>query len=368
MMIKCASKRAALCIAIFAQSEPPISSAGVYIGDTLMYRTPFFLELEKLVNPHISIIGMTGSGKTFLTKSIIMRLYFAEKIDMVIIDWNSEYAKMVESLGGEVIRLCNDDERAHPEKLFGGVKSIDLSAIGSDAGKVNAAQGIINRILSCMAGFRATNKVKRLLVIDEAWKLLRTGNQIERLFREGRKFGFGVLVATQLVGDIDNGVLSNAATSFIFRLQGSDNLSGLVSSGIIDQGHVDMVTNLNRGSCIVSLDRKLGDAVSRFVIGRISGLPINSYVIRGDDLVMRIPEHKLVKIVESAEIGNDGRIKLLRFFEENEKGVGVRSLVRFLERLGLDRRDVIFLCRQFEIPDASTALALESKEVIEIEE
>ena len=60
---------------------------------------------------------------------------------------------------------------------------------------------------------------ERMIVLDETWRLVRNSEEVGILFREGRKYGFSVIVATQLASDISNEVLSNAASVFLFRMQ-----------------------------------------------------------------------------------------------------------------------------------------------------
>ncbi len=367
-MINSNSKRAALYHGIFSQSEPMPDENGIYIGKTLLYKLPFFLDLDSLVNPHISIIGTTGSGKTFLAKSIIARAHFSLSEGILILDWNAEYTDVVNFVGGQVIRPNNDGPLPGVVQLIGGVKSIDLSALADPATRLSVAEQLLARVHEHMISMPISTKIKQMIVIDEAWKLLGNGRSIARLFREGRKFGFGMLVVTQLVADVNNEVLANAAASFIFRLQGSDNLSSLISAGIIGAEELCDIPLLSRGGCIASINRKGSNAPRRFRIGRVSGLSFKSYTIKGESLIVQIPEYRLRKIIEVSRFGNEVKANLFRFFEDNWKGVDITNLVGFLMREGLERAEIIMLLREMGISDASAALAIESQKVVMLEE
>ena len=45
---------------------------GIYLGKPA-FSNPVFWDFRKLINPHISIVGITGSGKSYLVKSFLTR-------------------------------------------------------------------------------------------------------------------------------------------------------------------------------------------------------------------------------------------------------------------------------------------------------
>ena len=52
-----------VCIDSMSEPQAESNKVGVYLGNTWIYRTPFYLDTTKLVNPHIIVLGMSGSGK-----------------------------------------------------------------------------------------------------------------------------------------------------------------------------------------------------------------------------------------------------------------------------------------------------------------
>lgn len=100
------SKMVASNVCCFKMSEPELTkTSGVYLGKTATYKIPILLDLDDLLNPHIAIVGMTGSGKTYLMKSLIARSRLQKHYNLVIIDWNSEYTEITKFLGGTVLDL-----------------------------------------------------------------------------------------------------------------------------------------------------------------------------------------------------------------------------------------------------------------------
>ncbi|MCL5106337.1 MAG: ATP-binding protein, partial [Candidatus Marsarchaeota archaeon] len=107
------SKKAAENAHMKQMSEPDIrtmqeSSGGIYLGKTLVYGLPFFLDVSVLTSPHIAVIGMTGSGKTFMLKNFIIRNSVYSEPDMLILDFNGEYRSVVQGIGGRIFRLGKD--------------------------------------------------------------------------------------------------------------------------------------------------------------------------------------------------------------------------------------------------------------------
>jgi DNA helicase HerA-like ATPase len=86
--------------------SPP--TQGVYIGKTRFLRTPVFWDPSKLINPHIAIIGITGSGKSYTVKTFLTRASMIWNTNAVILDWVGEYNEWVRQAGGRVINLAKE--------------------------------------------------------------------------------------------------------------------------------------------------------------------------------------------------------------------------------------------------------------------
>ena len=365
-MLKANSKTAAAYCNVIGQSEPQPGTRpnGVYMGKTKVYKLPFFLDGDVLINPHVSVIGTTGSGKTYLVKSMITKLRMEKGFDILIIDWSSEYSDAVAFMSGRVWG-GGEASCAGAGSLLSGVNSVDLSSIENESERAKVAQSVLAAVRTFMLSMEPAGLVRKILVVDEAWKLPDLGQSLGRFFREGRKFGFMVVAATQLVGDVNNEVLSNAACSFIFRLQGSCNLDGLVSSGLLEQRHVGAAQSLDRGSCIVSLIYKNGYAPKRFVIDKVDGFHFRRYSIKSDSMGIKVTTGKLDSAVRLLRFGPEEAVRVAKFFEDNAKGVDLAQLIGFLVGLGIGRANVVSFLRALGVPDAPTALAMESLKGVE---
>ena len=85
-----------------------LPSQGVYIGKTRFLHTPVFWDPSKLINPHIAVIGITGSGKSYTVKTFLTRASLIWNTNAIILDWVGEYNEWVRQAGGTIINLAKE--------------------------------------------------------------------------------------------------------------------------------------------------------------------------------------------------------------------------------------------------------------------
>ncbi len=71
---------------------------------------PIFIDFESMSNKHFFIIGISGSGKSYSAKYLVMQALFAENPQVYILDPNAEYKELCECLGGENIEISRHSE------------------------------------------------------------------------------------------------------------------------------------------------------------------------------------------------------------------------------------------------------------------
>jgi DNA helicase HerA-like ATPase len=98
-----------------------------------------------------------------------------------------------------------------------------------------------------------------LIVLEEAHNYLRSGEQsissrtVQRIAKEGRKYGVGLLLVTQRPSELDETVLSQCGTIIALRMNNSKDRS-YVAAAIQDElrAIVDLLPSLRTGECIIS--------------------------------------------------------------------------------------------------------------------
>ena len=309
----------------------PLNS--IYIGRTRAMKVPFYWTFEKLTNPHIAIVGVTGAGKSYLVKSFLTRAALVWNTNALIIDWAAEYVDWVKQTGGEVVELgeknslnlmdlggdspqnrvrqimrafdillestLKDDEKrvleealeeayvskgfllhkkdqgrkpptlkdvhaillkkakqaeavwvkeyimntarmvgrftrpgadflARPSTLdlskltTSGLVDIVLKGLPDEEFRVLAGLSILQYLKERMRSeeWSAEKGLNLYVVLDEAWKVAKDDrSDAIMIVREGRKYRFGLIVASQNPTDIHEAIFSNVGTTFILNLK-----------------------------------------------------------------------------------------------------------------------------------------------------
>ena len=101
----------------------PVKSAGREFHD-------FKLQREDLKR-HVSVLGLTGSGKSTTTGSIVRQV--AESgLPVLVLDWHNEYREVVAGAGGKVVAPGKDDFAINPLEAIPGADSVEHIAMICD--------------------------------------------------------------------------------------------------------------------------------------------------------------------------------------------------------------------------------------------
>ncbi len=90
----------------------------------------FRLQLEDL-RRHVSILGMTGSGKSTTATALVKQVAEAG-LPTMILDWHNEYAEVVLEVGGKVVAPGMDDFSINPLEVGPGADPAEHIAMVSD--------------------------------------------------------------------------------------------------------------------------------------------------------------------------------------------------------------------------------------------
>ena len=79
---------------------------GIYYGKNMISKNMILIDRKELQNGNSFILGVSGSGKSFMAKQEITEIALKDKdADIIIIDPEAEYKSLIKRLGGEVIRI-----------------------------------------------------------------------------------------------------------------------------------------------------------------------------------------------------------------------------------------------------------------------
>ena len=79
---------------------------GIFYGRNVISKNMIIADRTKLLNGNSFILGVSGSGKSFIAKSEIAATILKNKnADVIVLDPEREYSELVKTLGGEVINI-----------------------------------------------------------------------------------------------------------------------------------------------------------------------------------------------------------------------------------------------------------------------
>jgi len=250
-----------------------------------------------------------------------------------------------------------------------GLVDIDLSGLPDERFRALAALFILQTLKEKMRmeGWSASKGLKTLVVLDEAWKIASDErSDAVTIIREGRKYMFGLIVASQNPTDINEAIFSNVGTAIMLRirferflnyLQGSLNFSDFIRTEIskfgVGQAAVDMSFQMNvEFPDIFLLDRVIGEMP--FDVYTINVSEILSQSELNDESVQK--EYFLekadlnAKLIES-NIGSEIIADIFKQLDEKNRLVDIRTMVQLMLNEKLNKETIVVFLRSLGLPD-----------------
>ena len=78
---------------------------GIYYGQNVISKNMIIADRKQLLNGNSFILGVSGGGKSFAAKGEIINQVLAGDADIIIVDPEREYGRLVTAMGGEVINI-----------------------------------------------------------------------------------------------------------------------------------------------------------------------------------------------------------------------------------------------------------------------
>ncbi len=473
----------------------------IFIGRTKIFHVPFYWTFQKTTNPHICVVGITGSGKSYFVKTFLTRASYVWGTNAFIIDWAGEYKDWVKQTGGKVISLGrgsainlldtagmkpNDrvkqvmrtldiltDIGRYPEQkrltelaiekayvankfkldsklqvdglgrplrpptlkdvqkvledmseagsyefpaelenaiyrirqftregedffaqqstidlekmTHAGLVDLDLSSLPDETFRGLAALSMLQFIKEKMReeGWSSTKGLKLLVVLDEAWKVAKDDNSdAVMIVREGRKYQFGLIVASQNPTDISEAIFSNVGTTFILRVKFERFLDYLQSTLNFSNYMRDGIAKLGVGQAAVNMAfQATADFSETFLIDKIEGEePMQEFFLDMDS-VLSAEELAMEGAARSASFEKDELKKKMReygmseeqgdeiaaLFSKKGRRLDIASFVVLLQRYGIARNNITGFLKELSLEDNALVAVLSKADELEIE-
>jgi DNA helicase HerA-like ATPase len=137
-----------------------------------------------------------------------------------------------------------------------GLVCVDLSGLPDENSRATVALSVLDFLIEGMrrAGWTMEKEIRTMVVLDEAFKVARfEESPALTLAKEGRKYGFSLLVATQDVGDVSDKVMSNSGTVILMRMQDMDQVKRISGGLSLSQRLEELIPRLDVGQAMVKL-------------------------------------------------------------------------------------------------------------------
>lgn len=238
----------------------PDYKLGVIPSTTL----PSVINLADAVSHHMALLGITGSGKSFLAREIIKELKQDTKV--ICVDFTGEWKKELEKISVIPTILNKDtiDAFLSGDERIG---VVELPTMSNTTDVLKATEKLFEIIFNfAKKSFDENNPVKISLVLEEAHTITPETtflgdlgdyggnkaivNKMGQVALQGRKYGVGLLVIAQRTANVSKTVLTQCNTIICF--QAFDETSFAFLGNYIGKEMVQVLPNLKQYHAIVT--------------------------------------------------------------------------------------------------------------------
>jgi DNA helicase HerA-like ATPase len=466
--------------------EPPASVLmndpyqALYIGSTKIFGVPFMWSFTNLTNPHIAVVGITGSGKSYFVKTLLVRASYIWNSNAIIVDFAGEYKSWVKQSGGTVVSLGKGDyinimdlssmkpidrtkqimnsleiltdisqypeqrrtteeaiEQAYVNSGFSlslvpdmsreaptlkdviallqeklqegtyeypaelenaiyrlrqfaregedffarkstiniarlsksGLVDVDLSSLPDEKFRALAALFILQTLKEIMRteGFSETKGLKTIVVLDEAWKVASDDrSDAITIVREGRKYQFALIVASQNPTDVNEAIFSNVGTTFILRIKFEKFMNYLQSSLNFSSFIRGEISKFGVGQTAVDMAFQTSQRFPEiFVLEKIYGEePLYVYTIDvseiltpgelGSEVVQKeyqLEREELRNNLTEYNISSEDIERIFGTIEQQGRRIKMAELIKMLKESGISVSNIVLFLKNLSIED-----------------
>lgn len=228
------------------------------LGSIPNTQLPSVINLHEAISHHTALIGVTGSGKSFLARELIDQLKIDNKV--ICIDFTGEWKKKQ-----ELTSLNNDNLDDFLASQDDSIGLVELPTVSNTVGVIKSTENFISLIFSkAKEAYEANSPVRICLVLEEAHTIVPEGNflgvndwdskavvnKMGQVALQGRKFGVGLLVIAQRTANVSKTVLTQCNTVICY--QAFDETSFNFLGNYIGKELVQALPNLKRYHAIVT--------------------------------------------------------------------------------------------------------------------
>ncbi len=252
-----------------------------------------------------------------------------------------------------------------------GLVALDLSGLPDERFRALGALAMLQFIKEHMraAGWAKSKGLRLIVVLDEAWKIGKDENSdAVMIVREGRKYNFGLIVASQNPTDIAEAVFSNVGTTFILKIKFEKFLDYVQGSLNFSEFMREEISKFGVGSCAVNMSFSSASPYpSTFLLDRVEGEePLKEFFLELGKVLTR-EQREEMDMARSVSFKKDNlRIRLrefglgearieeiVRLFDQKSRHMDIVSFIILLERFGVERSNITMFLKEVRIEDTT---------------
>jgi intein/homing endonuclease len=251
-----------------------------------------------------------------------------------------------------------------------GLVDVDMSGLPDEIMRGLAGLFVLQFLKEKMrtTGWSATKGLRVLVVLDEAWKIAKDErSDAIMIVREGRKYNFGLIVASQNPTDVHEAIFSNVGTTFILRVKFQNFLDYIQGSLNFSDYMRTEISKFGVGQCAVNMAFQTSTKFPEtFLLEKIHGEePLEEYSLDVQTVLTQaqladenIPQSYAFEKNELknklTEFGMDDirASELINMFNRNEKRMDIISFVEFLEKNDLARGNITSFLKAIGMEDS----------------
>lgn len=251
-----------------------------------------------------------------------------------------------------------------------GLVSLDLSSLPDERFRALAAMFILQTLKEKMrsTGWSGTKGLRAIVVLDEAWKVASDDrSDAVTIVREGRKYQFGLIVASQNPTDINEAIFSNVGTTIMLRIKFEKFLTYLQGSLNFSDFMRKEISTFGVGQAAVDMSFQTSVQFPEvFLIERIVGeIPLDVYTITIAEMLNQQEladaetqkEYYFEKIDLNSKfiqsnLNSDVINNVFKELDSRNRLIDIRGLVQILVNEHVSKETIVELLRSFGLSDS----------------
>lgn len=219
---------------------------------------PSIINLHDAVSHHLALLGVTGSGKSYIARELIDKL--SEDTKIVCVDFTGEWKKEV-----KMKELNKDNLDDFLNNTVDNIGLVELPVMSNTVKVIETTEKLFSSIFDkAKEAYDSGSPKKICLVLEEAhtivpestflgvnnWDSKALVNKIGQIALQGRKYGVGMMVIAQRTANVSKTVLTQCNTIICF--QAFDETSFNFLGNYVGHDLVKTLPNLKQYHAIVS--------------------------------------------------------------------------------------------------------------------